>query len=127
MMTPAAWGPILARRGMARPGGGTMRSVTGMILASGLVVGMSLSLAASSAHAQGGGLGGYGAMTGGSAMSGAGTGMGAGTVAPFGGRFGAAMPSGMGGGGGVSFRPRASATMSNTRAAFTVGPMVGGM
>ena len=43
------------------------------------------------------------------------------------GRFGAAMPSGLGGGGGLSFRPRPSATMSSNRTAFTIGPMGGGM
>ena len=101
-----------------------------MFLASGLVVGVSLTIGAPSASAQGGGLGGYGAMAGGSGMTGgggAGTGLGAGTVAPFGGRFGAAMPSGMGGGGGLAFRPRPSATMSSSRTAFTIGPMGGGM
>lgn len=109
-----------------------MRSVARAILVGTVTFGAGLTSGVPSASAQGGGLGGYGAMAGGSgsAMSGgggSGSGMGAGAVAPFGGRFGAAMPSGMGGGGGLSFRPRPSATMSSTRTAFTIGPMGGGM
>lgn len=109
-----------------------MRCSTQAILVTTLAFGANFVSGISSARAQGGGLGGYGAMSGGfgpaiSGGGGAGTGMGAGTVAPFGGRFGAAMPSGMGGGGGLSFRQRPSATMSSTRTAFTIGPMGGGM
>jgi len=109
-----------------------MRSVARAILMGTVALGAVLTFGLPTAWAQGSGLGGYGAMAGGtgSAMgggSGSGTGMGAGTVAPFGGRFGAAMPSGMAGGGGLSFRPRPSAAMSSTRTAFTIGPMGGGM
>lgn len=80
----------------------------------------------------GGSLGGYGAMAGGSgsamiAGSAPGSGMGSGSVAPFGGRFGAAAPSSMGGGGAVSYRPRPSSAMSGSRPALTLGPMGGGM
>lgn len=65
----------------------------------------------------------------GSAMSVGGasaSGMGAGAVAPFGGRFGAAVPSNMSGG-GLSYRPRPSAGMSGNRPSFTIGPMGGGV
>ncbi len=108
-----------------------MRSVARAILMGTVTLGAVLTFGVPTANAQGGGLGGYGAMAGGTGFaicgSGSGTGMGAGTVAPFGGRFGAAMPSNMAGGGGLSFRPRPSASMSNTRTAFTIGPMGGGM
>ncbi len=52
-----------------------------------------------------------------------------GAVAPFGGRFGAAVPATLGSGGGLGFRPRPAAAMSPTRTAFTIGPagaMAGG-
>ncbi len=109
-----------------------MRSVARAILVATVTLGAALTVGTPTVNAQGSSLGGYGAMAGGtgSAMgggSGSGTGMGAGTVAPFGGRFGAAMPSGMAGGGGLSFRPLPSAAMSNTRTAFTIGPMGGGV
>lgn len=50
-----------------------------------------------------------------------------GTMAPFSGRFGAAMPSGMGGAGAVSFSERSSASMAGGRTPFTLRPMSGSM
>ena len=86
-----------------------------------LTLAATLGLVTNSAFAQGGGLGGYGGMAAGSgSMTNSG-----GTLAPFGGRFGAAMPSLMGGGGNVTFRPRPSAVMSPSRTSFTIGPMAG--
>jgi hypothetical protein len=112
-----------------------MRNVTRSILTGISSFALALALGGSSARGQGtgssGSLGGYGAMAGGSGtlMSGGSNvaGMGGSTVIPFGGRFGAGMPSGMGGGGGLSFQPRPSSTMSGTRTSFTIGPMGGGM
>jgi hypothetical protein len=106
-----------------------MRSSSRAVLVGIITFGAVLASGTPAAMAQGGGLGGYGAMADGSATyGGGGASSGMGAVAPFGGRFGAAMPSSsMGGGGGLSFRPRSSATMSGTRTAFTIGPMDGGM
>lgn len=112
-----------------------MRSTRRLTLAGAVALGVGLFAGSPSAWAQGGGLGGYGAMSGGPDSSmGAGStvldpsGMGAGTTAPLGGRAGAGMPTGMGGGGGLGFRPRPTPSMAGgTRAAFTVGPMSGGM
>ena len=103
-----------------------MRDTTRAVLVGLLILGASLSRGISTARAQGVGLGGYGAMTGGSgpAMGGAG----GGTLVPFGGRFGAVMPSGtMGGGARLSFRSRSSESMNGSRTPFRIGPMGAGM
>ena len=109
-----------------------MRSATHATLVSLGIFGASFLAAVPTARAQEGGLGGFGAMAGGtgspmgSSVVTDPSGMGGGTVEPFGGRFGASMSSGMGGG-GTSFRPRPSAGMGARRTTFTIGPMGGGM
>ena len=112
-----------------------MRTIKRTMLAGLLAVGGSLAVGTPPAMAQGpiGSLGGYGAMAGtpGSAMGGPlvvdPTGMGSGVLAPFSGRFGASMPSRMGGGGSLSFSQRPSAMISSNRPSVTIGPMGGGM
>jgi hypothetical protein len=102
--------------------------LTRAILAGTLAFGASLTFGVPSASAQGTGLGGYGTMVGGLGMGGVGSSpMGGGTMEPFAGRFGASMPSGMGMGGGVSFRSRPTEMMNASRASFTIGPRGGGM
>ena len=112
-----------------------MRPVLRITPACVLAFGVILAVGTPPARAQGpiGSLGGYGAMAGtpGSAMGGPlvvdPTGMGSGVLAPFSGRFGATMPSRMGGGGSFSFSQRPSAMKSSNRPSFTIGPMDGGM
>jgi hypothetical protein len=101
-----------------------MRPAWRMTLACVFSFGVSLISGTRWSRAQGpiGSLGGYGAMA-----AAPGSSMGSGAMAPFGGRFGATMPSRMGGGVSLSFSARPSAMMSGNRPSFTIGPMGGGM
>ncbi len=110
-----------------------IRLATRSALAAVLAVGLTY-LGPSSAYAQAAGpigsLGGYGAMASSSTSASVvsySSAMGASSLAPFSGRFGAAMPSGMGGGSPLLFTPRTSAVMSSSRPSFTIGPMGSGM
>ena len=111
-----------------------MRFECQAILINALVVGASLISGLPSTYAQGTGsgrsLGGYGSMATSSGVpmgGGPSAGMGGSTVAAFAGRFGAEMPSGGSGSGGIAFRSNPSAASSSTRASFTISPMGSGM
>lgn len=107
-----------------------MRAVSRSILAGVLMIGGSLAPGGSWARAQepglGGLLGGYGAMAGGGGTSmGGSPAPGGNAMVSFAGKFASAMPSGMGGSGGLSFRPRVQ-SMDAARPSLVLGSM-GGM
>jgi hypothetical protein len=102
-----------------------MRTASRSFFTVALVVGAGMANGASWARAQGfGSLGGYGAAStyANPAMAGSGP-----VIIPYGGMFEGFMPSRMGGGSALSFRPRANASMTSVRSSFSLAPMSGGM
>ena len=103
-----------------------MRSTWQKTLACACAVGgcyFSTSLATAQGYGAVGSLGGYGAASSyiSSSMSSGGS-----MVIPYGGMFEGFMPSRMGGGAALAFRPRSTANMGSSRTSFSLSPMSGG-